>query len=90
MHYFIILHFFYFFCETLRSLCTSFSCHVDNIGVCNSILAHGVYNIDLCVTPLQDYPLIIAHTLMLNGGQPISGGHVLSCMPYHDVDYKAF
>ena len=45
MHYFIIL-----FCETLRSLCTSLSCHVDNTGVCNSIWAHGVNNTDLRVT----------------------------------------
>ena len=58
MHYFIILYYFIIYLgETLRSLCTLMSCHVDNTEVRNFKSAHGVYNIvirtpDLRVTPL--------------------------------------
>ena len=47
MHYFII-----YLGETVRSLHTLMSCHVDNTGVRNSNLAHGVYNIIFQATPL--------------------------------------
>ena len=53
MHYFIIiLLFYYLFDETLRSLRTFMSCHVDNTIIRTPILAHVVYNINLCATPL--------------------------------------
>ena len=66
------------------------SCHVDNIEVRNSNLAHVVYNTNLRVTPLQAYPLIITLTSVLNGRYSISSGNVPGCMTYHDADFYAF
>ena len=50
MNCFIILHYFIIYLgETLRSLHTLMSCPVDNTGVSNSNLAHGVYNTEVCI-----------------------------------------